>query len=293
MQNSKVLAAVNQKGGVGKSNLCTNLGIGLARHGKKVLVVDCDCQASQTVSLGWQQPDELPVTLATQLACIMENRPFDPQAGVLHHAEGIDLMPASLELSGLELRMVNAMSREFVLRAYLQEVKQGYDFVILDCPPTLGMVTINALSAADSVIVPVQPEFLSVVGMTQLFDTVAQVKRQINPSLQVEGVLITLANMRTNLAKNSVEIIRNAYGASVRVYPEPIPYSVKVKESGAAGQKHLQLRPGRQGSQGLRAFDEGGAGTWNPRKNPQFRRSMICSACPPRPLVTRKFNKSR
>jgi chromosome partitioning protein len=170
------------------------------------LIVDLDSQASQTVSLGWKQPDELPVTIATQLGKVVDNKPFDPAEGILSHSEGVDLMPSSIELSGLEMRMVNAMSREFVLRSYLSEVK-GYDVIVLDCPPTLGMTTVNALAAADRVIVPVQPEYLSVIGMTQLFDTVALVKKQINPALKVEGVLITLANMRTNLAKNTLELL--------------------------------------------------------------------------------------
>jgi chromosome partitioning protein len=144
-------------------------------------------------------------------------------------------MPSSIELSGLEMRMVNAMSREFALRSYLTAVKADYDVIVLDCPPALGMMTINALAAANRVIVPVQPVYLSVIGMTQLFDTVSLVKKQINPTLKVEGVLITLANMRTNLAKNTLEILRQAYGGSVRIFPNPIPYSTKVKEASASG----------------------------------------------------------
>ena len=241
--NCRVYACVNQKGGVGKSVSSTNLGIGLARRGHKVLIVDLDSQASQTVSLGWRQPDELPVTIATQLAKVVENKPFDPREGILRHTEGVDLMPSSIELSGLEMRMVNAMSREFALRTYLEEIKKDYDAVILDCPPTLGMMTINALAAADRVIVPVQPEYLSVIGMTQLFDTVALVKKQINPGLQIEGVLITLANMRTNLAKNTVAIIQEAYGGSVRIFPHPIPYSTKVKEASASGKSIFAYEP--------------------------------------------------
>ncbi|MDR2753638.1 MAG: AAA family ATPase, partial [Oscillospiraceae bacterium] len=154
-EKRRIYAVVNQKGGVGKSVTSTNLGIGLARRGKKVLIVDLDSQASQTVSLGWKQPDELPVTIATQLEKVVERKNFDPTAGILCHGEGVDLMPSSIELSGLEMRMVNAMSREFVLRSYLSEVK-GYDVIVLDCPPTLGMMTVNALAAADRVIVPVQ-----------------------------------------------------------------------------------------------------------------------------------------
>jgi chromosome partitioning protein len=243
MPECKTIACVNQKGGVGKSVTSTNLGVGLARHGKKVLIVDCDSQASQTVSLGWRE-DDLPVTLATLFALQLERKPCDPREAILHHAEGVDLLPSSIALSGLELRMVNATSREALLRKLLQPLKAEYDFIVLDCPPTLGMITVNALAAADSLIVPVQPEFLSVVGMTQLFDTVAEIREDINPGLKVDGVLITLANMRTVLARNSVDAIRAAYGGNLRVYPEAIPYSVKVKEASGVGQSVFAYEPG-------------------------------------------------
>ncbi len=239
----RVYAAVNQKGGVGKSNLSTNLGIGLARKGQRVLIVDLDSQASQTVSLGWKNPDELNVTVATQLEQVMSGKAFDPHNGILHHVEGVHLLPSSIALSGVEMRLVNAMSRELTLKKCLAPIKSEYDVILLDCPPTLGMMTINALAAADSVIVPVQPEYLSVIGMTQLFETIGLVKENINSDLRVEGVLITLANMRTNLAKNTVEIIKSAYGGNVRVYPEPIPYSTKVKEAGAAGKSIFAYDP--------------------------------------------------
>jgi chromosome partitioning protein len=238
-----VYACVNQKGGVGKTVSSTNLAIGLVRLGKKVLIVDLDSQASQTVSLGWRQPDELPINIATQLDKIINRQPIDPKDGILHHAESVDLMPSSIELSGLEVRMVNATRREYILNNYLEQVKPDYDIIILDCPPTLGMITINALAASDRVIVPVQPEYLSVVGMTQLFETVAMVKEDINPNLKVEGVLITLANMRTNLAKNTLDIIKNAYGEGVNIYPYPIPYSTKVKEASSAGKSIYAYEP--------------------------------------------------
>ncbi len=239
----RVYACVNQKGGVAKTVTSSNLGIGLARHGQRVLIVDLDSQASQTVSLGWRQPDELPVTIATQLSKVVEKKPFDPQEGLLRHSEGVDLLPSSIELSGIEMRMVNVMSREFVLRSFLKPLKPHYDAIVLDCPPTLGMMTVNALAAADRVIVPVQPEYLSVVGMMQLFDTISLVKEQINPGLRVEGVLITLANMRTNLAKNTLNIIHNAYGGSVRIFKNPVPYSTKVKEASAAGKSIFAYEP--------------------------------------------------
>ena len=238
-----VYACVNQKGGVGKTVTSTNLAIGLARQGKKVLIVDLDSQASQTVSLGWRQPDELPITIATQLDKIINRKPINPKDGILQHAERVDLMPSSIELSGLEVRMVNATRREYLLKNYLSQVKEDYDIVVLDCPPTLGMITLNALTAADRVIVPVQPEYLSVVGMTQLFDTVVMVKEDMNPNLKVEGVLITLANMRTNLAKNTLDIIKDAYGGGIKIYQNPIPYSTKVKEASAAGKSIYSYEP--------------------------------------------------
>ncbi len=238
----RVYACVNQKGGVGKTVTSTNLGIGLARRGQKTLIADLDSQASQTVSLGWRQPDNLPVTIAAQLGKITENKSIDPREGILRHAEGADLMPSGIELSGLEMRMVNAMSREFILRTYLDQLRPDYDAIVLDCPPALGMMTVNALAAADRVIVPVQPEYLSVIGMTQLFDTVALVKEKINPGLKVEGVLITLANMRTNLAKNTLEIIKNAYGG-LKIFPHPIPYSTRIKEASAAGKSIFAYDP--------------------------------------------------
>lgn len=239
----RVYACVNQKGGVAKTVTSSNLGIGLARRGQNVLIVDLDSQASQTVSLGWRQPDELLVTIATQLSRVVEKKPFEPLDGILRHAEGVDLVPSSIELSGIEMRMVNVMSREFALRTLLKGLKPHYDTIVLDCPPTLGMMTVNALAAADRVIVPVQPEYLSVIGMTQLFDTVALVKSEINPGLCVEGVLITLANMRTNLARNTLDIIQSAYGGSVRIFPHPIPYSTKVKEASACGKSIFAYEP--------------------------------------------------
>ena len=239
----RVISVVNQKGGVGKSVSSTNLGIGLARRGYKVLIVDLDSQASQTVSLGWRVPDDLPTTIATQLSKIIDNKPFAPMEGILNHAEGVDLMPASIELSTLDMRMMNAMSREFILRNYLDELKPHYNAIILDCPPTLGIMTINALTASNSALIPVQPEYLSVVGMTQLFDTVGQVKKNVNPNLQIEGVLITLANMRTRLAKNTVGIIQGAYGGNVHIFSHPIPYSTKVKEASASGKSIFSYEP--------------------------------------------------
>ena len=160
---AKITAICNQKGGVGKTVTAVNLGIGLARAGKKVLLVDMDAQGSLTASLGYQQPDQMENTLATILGRIILDEPVLPGEGILHQAEAVDLLPANIELSGLEVTLVNTMSRETILRDYLNSVRDQYDVILLDCCPSLGMLTINALAAADQVLIPMQAHYLSIL----------------------------------------------------------------------------------------------------------------------------------
>ena len=179
MANCKVIAVTNQKGGVGKTTTTANLGIGLAQENKRVLLIDADAQASLTLSLGYPKPDELPVTLTDIMQAVIDDNPIPDGHGILHHGEGVDLLPANITLSGMEIRLINAMNRERALRTYLGEVKSHYDYILIDCMPSLGIMPLNSLAAADSVIIPSQPSFLSAKGLDLLMHSISQVKRQI------------------------------------------------------------------------------------------------------------------
>ena len=234
-KEGRVIALANQKGGTGKTTTTVNLGIGLARLGQKVLLIDADPQGDLTTCLGWQDQDSLQTTIATIMEKVIRDELFSVDEGILHHKEGVDLMPANIELSAMEMSLVNAMSREFTLRTYVNEVKKNYDTVLIDCMPSLGMITINALAAANSVIIPVQAHYLPAKGMTQLMRTIGMVRRQINPSLKVDGVLLTLVDGRTNLAKQTTETLRQSYGSVLKIYRSEIPVAIKAAEISAAG----------------------------------------------------------
>lgn len=239
----KVIAIANQKGGVGKTTTTSNLGIGLAKQGKKVLLIDADAQGSLTASLGIQEPDGLEITLATIMANIINDEEIKPGYGILRHEEGVEFMPGNIELSGLETSLVNVMSRETVLRTYIEQQKDCYDYILIDCMPSLGMITINAFACADSILIPVQAAYLPVKGLEQLIKTIGKVKRQINPKLEIEGILLTMVDNRTNYAKDISTLLIENYGSRVKIFKESIPMSVRAAEISAEGVSIYQHDP--------------------------------------------------
>ncbi len=198
----KVISVSNQKGGVGKSVSCVNLGIGLSKKGYKVLLIDADPQGSMTISLGYSEPDDMEYTLASLMTNIVDDELLNLEKVILHHAEGVDLIPANIELSAIEVSLVNVMSRELIMRALIDQLRHFYDFILIDCMPSLGMMTINALACADSVLIPVQAAYLPVKGLQQLIKTISRVKKQLNPALKIEGILLTMVDHRTNYARD-------------------------------------------------------------------------------------------
>lgn len=233
--DTSILTIANQKGGVGKTTTTANLGIGLANEGKKVLLVDCDPQASLTISLGFNRPDDLPTTLSTLFAKALKDEPIIAGEGILRHAEGVDLLPASIDLSGMEVSLVNAMSRESILKQVLAPYRKMYDYILIDCMPSLGMLTINSLAAANGIIVPVQAQYLPAKGLEQLLQTVGKVRRQINPKLRIDGILLTMVDGRTNFAKDISTLLRDTYGSKIKVYATEIPHSIRAAEISAEG----------------------------------------------------------
>ena len=231
----KVIICANQKGGVAKTTTAVNVGIGLVRMGKKVLLIDNDPQGSLTESLGYHQPDSLDITLAKIMEWVLNEEEFDITAGILHHKEGVDLMPANIELSGVETSLIGIMSSETVLKEYIEILGDCYDYILIDCSPNLGQLTLNALVAADEIIIPVQAAYLPIKGLEQLLKTISRVKRKMNPKLHIRGILLTMVDYRTNYANEITEVLYQVYGSSIHIFEQVIPMSVRAAETPAVG----------------------------------------------------------
>ena len=232
---AKVIAIANQKGGVTKTTTTVNLGIGLANKGNRVLLIDADPQGSLTASLGFGEPDQLEITLPSLLTHIAQDEEFDKEEGMLEHEEGVKLVPCNIELSAFEVSMTNMMRREYILKDYIDKVKDDFDYVIIDCMPSLGIITINALTAADTVIVPVEATYLPVKGLEQLIRSIGAVKRHLNQSLGIEGILISKLDGRTKFSKEIIERMNEAYGQAINIFETKIPVSVRAAECPAVG----------------------------------------------------------
>ena len=239
----KIITVSNQKGGTAKTTSCVNLGIGLASAGNKVLLIDTDPQGSLSISLGYPEPDEMEHTLATLMMNIVNDEEFSLEDVLIHHEEGVDILPSNIELSAIEVSLVNVMSRELILKQLVERVRDAYDFIIIDCMPSLGMMTINALACADAVLIPVQAAYLPVKGLQQLIKTISRVRRQLNPKLEIEGILLTMVDNRTNYAKDICSMVYEAYSSSIKVFKTEIPMSVRAAEISAEGSSIYKYDP--------------------------------------------------
>lgn len=241
---TRIISIVNQKGGTGKSACAANLGAGLARKNKKVLIVDADPQSDVSASFGYRDCDDSDQTLTALMEMSLRDQNIPEDCFIRHQQEGIDIICSNIELAGIEVQLVNAMSREFILKQIINTVKDRYDYILIDCMPSLGMITINALAASDEVLIPVEASYLPIKGLQQLLKTIGKVRRQINPTLQISGILFSLVNARTKDARDNMDLLHTVYGSQLRIFENYIPFSVRMKEAVREGESIFKYEPG-------------------------------------------------
>ena len=222
--------------------------------GKKVVLVDADPQGHLTMGMGF--PKNLKVTLKSMMENIIMGLEFDPKEAVLHHEEGMDLIPSNKLLAGMDMSLFTVEDREKVLKEYLELLKDEYDYILIDCMPSLGMITINALAASDEVLIPVEASYLPIKGLQQLLKTIGKVRKQINPKLQVGGILFTMVDAHTNDARNNMELLRNVYGSQIHIFDNYIPFSVRMKEAVREGQSIFSYDPKGKATEAYRRVTE-------------------------------------
>ncbi len=239
MERCKVIAVANQKGGVGKTTTALNVAIGKVRNGYDVLIVDFDPQGDLTSSLGWKINDALENSVSSMLDDYINDEPINYDSLILNHPEAVDVIPTNIELADFEMRLVSVINREQTLSNCIEPLRSKYDYIFIDCLPSLGMLTVNALAAADEVLIPVQTQYLPAKGMTKLLQTVNKVQRKIN------GIVMTLADSNTNITKSTIETIRDSFSKNIKVFNTIIPKATKASEASTTGKSIYEYAPKR------------------------------------------------
>jgi chromosome partitioning protein len=241
---NRLIAIANQKGGVGKTTTALNLGAALRERGRSVLLMDLDPQASLTLALSGRPDDALtdqfPVTIYHALMKASRGEDDPLEGAILDSADGLRLVPASIELSAAEMDLIREPLGVLALRDCLAALPEAFDYVLMDCPPSLGILTANALAAANEVLIPLQADYLALRGVDLLLGTIAKMQKRANPGLSVLGILLTLADLRTLHAREVIEAARATFGERVRIFDTPVPYSVRLKEAPVANASILE-----------------------------------------------------